>query len=215
MQMLAETKARFAAASSALIGRKARRDTLRGARDRVAGELESLQRQAEILDKVVLLLMETGKHAREQAKSSLETMVTLALRTVFGAEYSFKIELPEHAGRPTAEFYVTSLLGGEELETRPQESRGGGVVDVVSLGLRVAMLETHQPRIGGPLVLDEPAKHVSDEYIQAVADFLKRLSDYYRRQIILVTHNDHISDTAGVAYRVTLREGSSAVSRER
>lgn len=215
MQTLIESKARLAAASRQLIARKARRDTLQAERDNRASHLTKLQQQAAVLDKVVLLLQETGKHAREQSKASLETMVTFALRTVFGADYSFKIELLEYAGRPTAEFYVTSHLGGEPLTTKPQDSRGGGVVDVVSLGLRVAMLETYQPRIGGPLVLDEPAKHVSDDFIQAVADFLKRLSERYRRQVIMVTHNDHISDTADSAHRVILRDGTSLVTRER
>lgn len=215
MEQLEQTRTRLAAASRQLIALKARRDTLRSARDARASELEALKRQAVTLDKVVLLLQETGKHAREQSKTSMETLVTLALRHVFGPEYSFKIELPEHAGRPTAEFFVTSPVGGESLQTKPQESRGGGVVDVVSLGLRVAMLETYQPKIGGPLVLDEPAKHVSDDYIQAVAEFLKRFSERYRRQIIMVTHNDHISDTAETSYRVTLRDGTSGIARER
>lgn len=215
MQQVEQTRRALQAATRELVARKARRDTLQAARDSRAAELDETKRQQEILNRVVILLQETGKYAREQAKTSVESIVTHALRHVFGPEYSFTVELPEHVGRPTAEFFVTSQAGNETLTTKPQDSRGGGVVDVVSLGLRVAMLESYQPKLSGPLVLDEPAKHVSDEYIQPVAEFLKKLSEHFGRQVIMVTHNDHISDTADVAYRVTLREGKSAVVRER
>ena len=79
------------------------------------------------------------------------------------------------------------------IKTKPEQSRGGGVIDIISLALRIAFLQIHKPKIEGPLILDEPAKHVSEDYIFNVADFLKRASEMFNRQIIIVTHNNHLS----------------------
>ena len=97
------------------------------------------------------------------------------------------------------------------IKTKPELSRGGGVVDIVSLALRIAILQTHKPKIQGPLILDEPAKHVSDEYIFNVADFLKQTSELFNRQIIMVTHNNHLAAIGNNSYRVDIKDSQSTV----
>jgi len=37
------------------------------------------------------------------------------------------------------------------------------VIDIISLAIRIAMLECSNLEIKGPIILDEPAKHVSDK----------------------------------------------------
>jgi DNA repair exonuclease SbcCD ATPase subunit len=79
--------------------------------------------------------------------------------------------------------------------------------------LRVAVLQTFsRPKIIGPLVLDEPAKHVSDEYITRVTKFLKNVSEMYERQIIVVTHQQHLSQVADKSLLVELDGSKSQVS---
>lgn len=191
--------------------RRGQRDRLLEERARRQSRLDALREEARTLEQVIVLLKETSDHAREQARQAIEGLVAHSLRNVFGPEFGFRIELKDTVGRPQAEFYVTSSLAGERLETRPEDSRGGGVVDVVSLGLRVAMLETYRPGLDGALVLDEPAKHVSDDYIQAVAIFLKEVANHFNRQVLMVTHNQHLAATADRSFHVTLRDGVSRV----
>ncbi|HLN63585.1 MAG TPA: ATPase [Symbiobacteriaceae bacterium] len=213
MESLESLKSRLGKARVALGERKGQQKRLQLDRDACAAQLEEFLEKGLVFEQVVVLLQQTSEHARKQAREQIEMLVTNTLRSVFGGEYAFRIELTERAGRPEAEFYVVSTYNGEQLETRPQDSRGGGVVDVVSLGLRIAMLETYRPRLEGALILDEPAKHVSEEYIAPVATFLKMLSDYFDRQIIMVTHNPHLAETAEVAYSVMLKDGQSVVTR--
>ncbi|MCR3957007.1 MAG: ATPase, partial [Gudongella sp.] len=92
---------------------------------------------------------------------------------------------------------------------------GGGVVDIVSLALRISFMQTHKPSIEGPLILDEPAKHVSEEYIYNVGDFVRQSSSMFNRQIIMVTHNSHLAALSEDAYRVELKGTESSVSRVR
>ncbi|HEY8345955.1 MAG TPA: ATPase [Symbiobacteriaceae bacterium] len=213
MDALTERKERLKRAREALSERKGQQKRLQQERDRCAAELERCREQADIFEQVIVLLQQTAEHARKQAQQQIEMLVTNTLQAIFGPDYAFRIQLTEKAGRAEAEFYVTSRYGTEVLETRPQDSRGGGVVDVVCLGLRIAMLETYRPRLQGALILDEPAKHVSDDFIQPTAQFLKMVSQFFGRQVIMVTHNPHLAETAEVAYQVTLRDGISQVSR--
>jgi DNA repair exonuclease SbcCD ATPase subunit len=102
-----------------------------------------------------------------------------------------------------------------QVETAPQDARGGGVVDVISLALRLALLEAFRPPVGGPVILDEPAKHVSEEFAPQVAQFLKSFSQSLGRQVIMVSHNQHLADSADVAYLVEMAQGRSSVRRIR
>jgi DNA repair exonuclease SbcCD ATPase subunit len=216
LQELSSLEPRLRAAQARLNQRKGEMRRLEQERAEAQAQLQAALTQADLLEKVSVLLSLTSQHARAQAKQQIEVLVTNTLRHVFGGPYAFKIDLVEKAGRPEAEFYVVSPgEGGQMIESRPQESRGGGVVDVVALGLRMAMLETYQPPLDGPMILDEPAKHVSEEYVAPAANFLTAISDFFGRQVIMVTHNPHLAETAGVAYNVVLRDGVSQVSRAR
>lgn len=173
---------------------------------------KKIELELELLDKVSILFQKTSEFAREQAKVQIESLVTKCLQFVFETEIEFLIEIEELRGKANAEFYVVNESEDRIIKTKPELSRGGGVVDIVSLALRIAFLQTHKPRIEGPLILDEPAKHVSDEYIYNVADFLKQTSSLFNRQIIMVTHDDHLASIGSSAYRVDLKGITSTIT---
>ncbi|WP_062050854.1 hypothetical protein [Bacillus sp. JCM 19034] len=175
-------------------------------------ELDSYFEAVDTYEKARVLLQQSAEYAREQAKQQIETLVTNALQYVFGPLFSFQIEIDEHGAKPIAEFYVVSEYEGIIVKTKPQDARGGGVVDIVTLALRVALIETIHPKREGPLLLDEPGKHVSGEYVYALYEFLKSLSTMFNRQIIMITHNYHLAQSGDRAYEVQMRDGVSEVS---
>jgi len=174
-----------------------------------AALLAACRAKLELLEQVKAVLQSTSEYAREQAKQQIELLVSHALQYVFGSEIEFSIKLNIVRNRPEAEFYVVSKYGSLTVENRPEDARGGGVVDVISLALRIAMLQSYQPDINGPLVLDEPAKHVSEDYIANVAEFLRYVSQVFGRQVIMVTHNRTLTDIADTAYKVEMKDGKS------
>lgn len=176
-------------------------------------KINSIEKQKDTLEKVNILLQKTSQFAREQAKTQVENLVTNCLEYIFENETEFKIEMTEAYKKQNAEFYVITKTGNEEIKTRPTESRGGGVVDIISLALRISFLQIHRPYIEGPLILDEPAKHVSEEYIFNVANFLKQTSEMFNRQIIMVTHNNHLSAIGTNSYKVELKGSESVVEK--
>ena len=175
-------------------------------------ELEEVANLIDVLEQVRLLLQRASEYAREQIKQQIEMLVTHCLQFVFGPNLEFEIELSEVRGKTNAEFYVVSTYDDVKIKTKPQDARGGGVVDVISLALRIAVIQSTDLYKDGPLILDEPAKHVSNEYINNVAQFLKQISDVFHRQIIMVTHNKYLSEIADLAYKVELKNGISEVT---
>ncbi|MFA7411847.1 MAG: ATPase, partial [Tissierellaceae bacterium] len=174
---------------------------------------KDLEGELNLLSKVAVLLQKTSEFSREQAKKQVESLVTKCLQFIFESDIEFSIEMEELRGKSSAEFYVINKVEDLIVKTRPELSRGGGVVDIVSLALRIAFLQIHKPKIEGPLILDEPAKHVSDEYIYNVADFLRQTSELFNRQIIMVTHNNHLASIGTNAYRVDIRGSESTATK--
>lgn len=194
-----------------LISKKAERDLLKSNLKQLTEKAQRLAIERELLDKVRVLFQLSSDHARTQAKAQLETLVTNALQYVFGSSFRFEIELSDHGGNPTADFYVVSEWDDQIIRNKPQDARGGGVVDVISLALRIALIETIKPKLNGPILLDEPGKHVSEDYIVPLIEFIKSVAETFERQIILVTHNQHLTESADCAHYVRLVGGRSQV----
>lgn len=190
-----------------------KRERIKEEIDRYSSDLQKTMDDLDLLEKVNILLQKTSVFAREQAKKQIEGLTTNCLQYIFDSNIEFQIEIEELYGKPNAEFYVITKDNNTIIKTKPQHSRGGGIVDIISIALRIAFLQLHKPEIDGPIILDEPAKHVSEEYIFNVADFLKQVSEMFNRQIIMVTHNVHLSSMATTSYRVELEGTISRVDK--
>lgn len=175
--------------------------------------LKDKEKYIDVLTKVALLFQKTSEFAREQSKRQIEDTVTKCLQFIFETDIEFIIELSESRSVPIAEFFVQSNYPeGYSVKTKPEIARGGGVVDIISLALRIAFLQLNQPKLSGPLILDEPGKHVSNDYVFNLGEFLKKSSNLFDRQIIMVTHNPHLSQICDKAFQVTNKKGVSQVS---
>lgn len=63
------------------------------------------------------------------------------------------------------------------------------------------------------MILDEPGKHVSNEYIFNVAEFLNQTSELFNRQIIMVTHDNHLAAIGSNSYKVELKGSVTIVTK--
>ena len=173
-------------------------------------ELDKEIKYEDLLTKVILLFQKT--YAREQSKRQVEDLVTRCLQFIFETDIEFLIELSEKRSVPNAEFYVRSNYDeGYSIRTKPELERGGGVVDIISIALRIAFIQLHKPVLQGPIILDEPGKHVSEDYIFNLGDFLSKSSSLFKRQIIMVTHNAHLAQICDKSYSVDIKNGVSCV----
>lgn len=203
------------------------RDLLVQQRREKEQQLTQARADIELWRQVQVLLGKASEFAREQLKQRIEQTVTAALAAIFNdSSMKFEIEMGNIGGRPAADWRVVSCYGvpakaGDEdimvnaytVTASPEDAKGGGVTDVVSLALRLALLELSRPRPGGPMLFDEPGKMISREYLPNVAEFLKQYAAKTGRQIIMVTHHEVLADVADVGYVVKQDNGVSEVSR--
>ncbi len=164
------------------------------------------------MEKILELFHSISTFSREQSKIQIENIVTSCLKMIFEEDIDFKIELTEQRGRMNADFLVSDWIYDKKYYYKPELSRGGGVVDIISIALRIAFLLKYAHEKKGPIILDEPAKHLSEEYIFNLSEFLKQISKEFNRQIILVTHNQHLSSIGNYTYRIEKHNGKSIVA---
>lgn len=206
-----EAYKRFESFSKEVSRREGIRDSILDQVKKKRQGIREVEAEEKKLSGVVFLLQKAADFSRNQATHQIEDIVTQSIAYIMQNSSRFIVDLSEKRGLPIAEFFVESDYGEYKVKTKPEMSRGGGVVDIVSLALRIAFLENHRPKMDGPLFLDEPGKHISDDYIFNMGEFVKECSRLFSRQIIMVTHNDYLTNICDKAFRVDIRNGISEV----
>lgn len=176
-------------------------------------EISKKEKEEKKLEEVVILLQKVAEFARNQAKNQIEEIVTRCLQYILENDSSFFIDFSESRNLPIAQFYTVSQFSDYIVKTKPENSKGGGVIDIISLALRIAFLELFEPKIQGPLLLDEPGKHISSDYVYNFGEFIRECSLLFDRQIIMITHNDYLSQICDVSFNVEIKNGISYVTK--
>lgn len=180
--------------------------------NRLKESLKKLDDESEDLILVDTLLKETADFSRLQSSKEIEAIVTTCLDLVFSSKMEFKIELSQLRGKNSAEFFIIEMDEDKKYTYKIEDTRGGGVIDILSLALRIAFILKIHPPIKGPIVLDEPAKHVSDDYVFNIADFIKKISEEFGKQIIIISHNEHLASIGDKSYKIYKENLSSIVN---
>lgn len=160
------------------------------------------------------LLTKLADRKREEVRVRVERIVNAALRAVFGPTISFRFDVTTLRGVVAIRPEVGFSVKGGPVHFVGVDQVAGGVVDVVSLAVRVAVLLSRRPALRPVLIADEPLKHLSDEYLPAAAEMLRRLADECGLQMLIVSHEPDVSLRAHRVFRVTRPAGVSAVTVE-
>jgi len=157
-------------------------------------KLLELTHKREIFAKAIEIFALISEVTQIQVKNGMEKIVTYALQYIFGEDYKFKITFDKRGNLTECNFSFISPLGVEI--TDPLEALGGGIMDVASLALRIALLELHKPKNTSFLALDEPTRNVSAQFIPKCGLFFKEINRKLERQIIVVTHQEALMESA-------------------
>ena len=188
---ISELRKQVNSARTSLEIKKNKVETLGARKESLEKKIEELE--IDKLEQASLILQKLSEKQREVAKTRLEELGTQALQYSLGNNYRMVIELSESRKRPQAFLYVIDDDKG--IKTSPLDDNAGGIIDIISIALRLVVLQAHEPTIDGPIILDEPFKMVSKEYIPMLSDFLKKISNDFGRQIIMVTHNEFLAES--------------------
>ena len=133
--------------------------------------------------------LETQRLIREASQLTLSnlsvrigTIVTKALTQVLGEGYKFNLDFDIKYNKLAADMYLEK--DGKRYDLK--RDNGDGVVDIVALALRVAILCLDRRKLRRLLILDEPCGAVSVNYQPVLGKMIKQLSDMLDLQVIMV-----------------------------
>ncbi len=173
-------------------------------------EYTEIEKVNTVLTGALYLLEQCNIAARDFVKVEVEQLVTQGLRSIFEDDtIQFNIDFVMKRNQIEAEF----TLSREEDKVRIQgdilSSYGGGIVDVISISLRIIIMQLM--KVKGPLILDEPGKMISARFISAFGKFLTEVSNTFDRQIIMITHNSKLVEFANNTIEVYQTRGVSHI----
>ena len=166
---------------------------------------QELEQRKEAIDELVLAVQKAARDTQDQLRVRIEDVVQSSLDAVFPGSYTFRTEFVARRGRTELDMWLDK--DGTRMD--PLDSNGGGVVDVLSLALRVCCLTmSMNARV---LLLDEPFKFIRGRARQRLGDMLSRLSRKLGIQVIMVAD---VSDTGIIPdrqFRVSLDRSRHSV----
>lgn len=155
-------------------------------RDQARSEVDHLTQRKKDIDAAVAIIQGVAAATQDQLRVRLEGITQTALDVVFPGTYIFKVEFTPRRGRTEVDMWLDK--DGTRMD--PLDSNGGGVVDVISLALRICCLTlSTNARV---LLLDEPFKFIRGKARQRLGDMLKAISRRLGIQVIMVAD---VSDT--------------------
>lgn len=164
--------------------------------------LEEIKNETEVILKSQALLQEVAKEVQSKLSMKIDSIVNLGLATCF-PEYTFKLRYVSARGKTEVEFVV--LMGEDEVD--PMLQNGGGLVDLLTFCLRVAIYTISNT--DSVILLDEPFKYVSKGLRDKTAELLHTLSERLNLQFIEVTHVDELIEYSDKQFVIRKQNGVS------
>jgi len=170
----------------------------------------ALVRRQRNIQEAQSLIQSVAKQTQEELSNQISSIVTLALNSIFDVPYEFGIRYEPKRGKTEA--YLFFKKNGMEVD--PIDDSGGGVVDVASFALRIALWQLSRPRPSDTIILDEPMKWLDRKLQPKASELLKTLSDKLGIQFIIVSHDEGIISAADKIFEVTNKNGVSEVKEK-
>lgn len=160
----------------------------RQAQETLVQESQQLQRIQQDLDdteQALAIVRHVATKIQEQVHYHLATIATKCLHAIFDEPYTVQINFQQRRQK------TESLLVLEKhgmLFQDPLNEIGGGVIDVASLGLRIASIMLQRPVRRRAIILDEPFKNIRGTvYRNRTKELLLKLSQELGFQFIVNT----------------------------
>lgn len=152
-----------------------------------------------------MLLDDSSKEARQQGKDILSEVATLAVQSVFGDNIWVDIKISYKDGIPNAEVVCYKKYNDKIIEIDPANRDGGGLADIVSLAMLMALREINGSENFAPNFLDEPSKYVSaGELSEKFSAFMQNMVPYTGQQYIVSTHDKALIESGDTVYKMIL-----------
>jgi DNA repair ATPase RecN len=172
-------------------------------------QLAHTETQSEYEDhiKARWLLSEAQIRTQTRFKEAVESLVSLALRSVYPRNFKFILDFSRVRNKLEC---TPSLQEGDVIYNDIRDCQGGGLVDVVSLAMRIILWKLKTPHSRNVLLFDEPFRFLGDLTSKA-GEMLKAISKNLKIQIVMITHSDELAEMADRSFHVQYINGISVV----
>ena len=149
------------------------------------------------LEEAQVFLQKVAQATQEQLRVHIKDIVQLCLDSIWPGEVEFDLIYEVKRGKTEAR--LVFIIDGEEVD--PLDADGGGLVDIASFALRIAVWTLGNTR--NTIILDEPMKHLSDNLQPLAAEIIKELSQKLGLQVIMITHRKELTCIADKVFEVS------------
>ncbi len=200
-------------------------ETIRKSRDEMKGTINHLQDEVETMtesirfkrfenevgEEVLDLLQKYAALKESEIEVKIDNVISRGLRAILPDEdFTSKIDFDIKRGQAVAE---TKLIM-EGMKVNIENADSGGVANVVGFLYQLLVLAQKKPRQRQLMVADEPFKNLSKEYLEATGEFMRTLADRLDIQIVLITHQEELTDVGDRVYRFTKVDNRTKVALE-
>lgn len=134
----------------------------------------------EAMNGLKAVIQQVAKETQDKLRLRFEAIVQACLDAVFPGAYKFMMEFVSRRGQVEVDMWLDK--DGTRMD--PLDSNGGGVVDVMSIALRLCCLTlSANARL---LLLDEPFGHLRGEARERLGELLSIISEKLNVQIFMV-----------------------------
>ena len=151
--------------------------------------LEEIKVETETILKSISVRQNIATEVQKQLSVKVDSIVNLGLKTIFGDEYTFKLEYVPARGKTEVEF---NLYNKDGRQIDPMLQNGGGLVDLLTLCLRIAVYNISH--VDNVIVFDEAMKFLSKGFKEKAAELIQTLSERLGIQFIEVTHIEEMME---------------------
>lgn len=157
--------------------------------------IEKLKEDEIIYTQAVELLSLVQQVTRNKIKNGFETIVSHALNYIYESDkYSFHLEFSRRGNLQELNFAVQTPDKPESLDLLKTDA--GGTKNIVSLALRIVLMEVASPKINGFIISDESFANLSEKFRPRASQFLKEMNQKMGRQIIAISHLPEMMESA-------------------
>lgn len=192
-----------------LARKKAENDLLSRQISEMEERIVSLVGDLEVGQEASAFLEELANGRRGAMKGRIESVVTEALRMVYGDSYRVELSYGMKNNRSSLDIEMVRTTPEGDVK-RDMGGFGGGVADTISVPLRLMVL-VGSKQTDRVCVLDECWKHIDVVRIEMVGQFLRVLAERLGMQVVFCTHHQALRAYADRMYEVSEKSGVSKV----
>ena len=185
------------------------RDGLQNRLSQIQSQISSLDNEIDTLDYVSKVFRQLLDKEVVGSVQSVERLLTEALQAVF-TDQDLKVESEVGESRGKISVNLTTVQdhgGGVIVGGDTTEGFGGAICTVQSAVLRIFV--TLNRGLRPLLLMDESLPAFDNNYVQNMGKFLSLLCSRLGLDILLVTHNQSLVDSADKAYRINKKNGKA------